>query len=147
MLNLVASALLLYFYVKFENAFQHNNEHEICALVRYQAASCGNCLPTFRDNVQVPSSTVKKMGPIRCRETSVNNYHTTPCNVPEEHRSHQHRGGSIKSRVTPSILTHSARFLCIIATDLKGIAIERRKRGRLQSLSPKRRHLVYCNES
>jgi hypothetical protein len=25
------------------------------------------------------------MGPIRCPETSVNNYHTTPCNNPEDH--------------------------------------------------------------
>jgi hypothetical protein len=25
-----------------------------------------------------------KMGPIRCPETSVNNYHTTPRNIPEE---------------------------------------------------------------
>ena len=31
-------------------------------------------------------------------ETSVNNYHTTPCNIPEERRSYQHRGGSLKSR-------------------------------------------------
>jgi hypothetical protein len=38
-----------------------------------------------------------KMGPIRCPETSVNNYHTTPCNYPEDHRFHQHRGGSLKS--------------------------------------------------
>jgi hypothetical protein len=28
------------------------------------------------------------MGPIRCPETSVNNYHMTPCNNPEDHRSH-----------------------------------------------------------
>jgi hypothetical protein len=28
------------------------------------------------------------MGPIRCPETSVNNYHTTPCNYPEDHRYH-----------------------------------------------------------
>ena len=27
-----------------------------------------------------------RMGPIRCLETSVNNYHTTPCNNPEVHR-------------------------------------------------------------
>jgi hypothetical protein len=27
-----------------------------------------------------------RMGPIRCPETSVNNYHTTPCNNPEDHR-------------------------------------------------------------
>jgi hypothetical protein len=50
---------------------------EICALLRYYAVSCGNCLPTFRDNVSVPSSWVesprrKKLGPIRCLKTSVN---------------------------------------------------------------------------
>jgi hypothetical protein len=27
-----------------------------------------------------------KMGPTRCPESSVNNYHTTPCNYPKEHR-------------------------------------------------------------
>jgi hypothetical protein len=27
------------------------------------------------------------MGPIRCPETSVNNYHTTQRNIPEEHRA------------------------------------------------------------
>ena len=27
-----------------------------------------------------------KMGPIRCPETSVHNYHPTPCNNPEDHR-------------------------------------------------------------
>jgi hypothetical protein len=31
----------------------------ICGLLGYYAASCGNCLPTFRDNVSVPSSQVK----------------------------------------------------------------------------------------
>jgi hypothetical protein len=36
--------------------------------------------------------------PMRCPETSVNNYHTTPRNVPEERRSHEHRGGSLKSK-------------------------------------------------
>jgi hypothetical protein len=36
---------------------------EICPLLGYYAASCGNCLPTFRDNVSVPSSRVK--GPSR----------------------------------------------------------------------------------
>jgi hypothetical protein len=104
-------------------------------------ASCGNCLSTFRDNVWVPCSRVKNprrrvvivyrrfgttyrshlglwlltredgtdtlsrnvdkqlshdasdfwpvnMGLIRCPETSVKNYHTTPRNIPEERRSH-----------------------------------------------------------
>jgi hypothetical protein len=31
----------------------------ICTLLGYYAASCGNCFPTFRDNVSVPSSQVK----------------------------------------------------------------------------------------
>jgi hypothetical protein len=106
---------------------------EICGLLGNYTASCGNYLPTFRDNVSVPSSRVKipsrkvviiyrrfgttyrshlhgsrfrvgnsetwpvKMGPIRCPETSVNSYHTTPCNYPEENRFHQHRGGKMKS--------------------------------------------------
>jgi hypothetical protein len=34
-------------------------DSRICALLGYYAASCGNCLPTFRDNVSVPSSRVK----------------------------------------------------------------------------------------
>jgi hypothetical protein len=29
------------------------------------------------------------MGPIRCPETSVNNYHTTPRNISEERRSYK----------------------------------------------------------
>ena len=33
--------------------------HEICGLLGNYAASCGNYLPTFRDNVSVPSSQVK----------------------------------------------------------------------------------------
>jgi hypothetical protein len=41
-----------------------------------------------------------RMGPIRCPETSVNNYHTTPNNTPEDHTFHQHRGGNLKSRRT-----------------------------------------------
>jgi hypothetical protein len=32
---------------------------EICPLLGYYEASCGNCLPTFRDNVSIPSSRVK----------------------------------------------------------------------------------------
>jgi hypothetical protein len=33
---------------------------EICILLGYYATSSGNPLPTFRDNVSVPSSRVKK---------------------------------------------------------------------------------------
>jgi hypothetical protein len=68
---------------------------EICALLGYYEASCGNPLPTFRDNISVPSSTVKKskkkiplkMGLIHRPETSVKDYHTTLRNIPEKLRS------------------------------------------------------------
>jgi hypothetical protein len=39
------------------------------------------------------------MGPIRCPETSVKDYHLTLRNTSAERRSHQHRGGSLKSRM------------------------------------------------
>jgi hypothetical protein len=50
---------------------------EICALLGYYVALCGNCLPEFWDSY---------------------NYHMMPHNIPEERRSHQHRSGSLKSR-------------------------------------------------
>jgi hypothetical protein len=50
---------------------------EICALLGYYAASCGNFWTSSRLN----------MGPIRYPETLVNNYHTTLCNIPQERRS------------------------------------------------------------
>jgi hypothetical protein len=80
---------------------------EICALLGYYVAACGNCLPTFRDNISVPSSKVKiprsplKMRPIHCPETSVNNYHTTQRHIPEERRFYQHHGGSLKWKEFP----------------------------------------------
>jgi hypothetical protein len=72
---------------------------EICPLLGYNAASSGNSLPTFRENVSVPSSRVKKSkklfldfltledGPIRCPETSVTDYHLTLRYTPEERKS------------------------------------------------------------
>jgi hypothetical protein len=35
------------------------NKKEICGLLGNYTASCGNYLPTFRDNVSVPSSRVR----------------------------------------------------------------------------------------
>ena len=65
---------------------------ENCALLRYYAASSGNSLPTFRDNPL-------KMGQVFCPETSVNNYHYSLHNNPEERSSHLLRGASLKSRI------------------------------------------------
>ena len=82
------------------SSFRHEVD-ENCALLGYYAASSGNFLPTFRDNLSRPSSRVKnrrirrrrgenldscplKIGPIICRETSVRNYHGLLRNTAEE---------------------------------------------------------------
>jgi hypothetical protein len=81
-------------------------------------ALSGSSILTFRDNLSVPSSRVKKsltleyrshlqgsrnpwplnMGPIGCPETSVQNYHSALRNIPEERSSQRHRAGNLKSR-------------------------------------------------
>jgi hypothetical protein len=58
------------------SGFLHDAD-EICALLAYNAASSGNPVPTFRDNI-----------PIRCPETSVKNYHSTLRYIPEGRRCH-----------------------------------------------------------
>jgi hypothetical protein len=71
--------------------------HENGALLGCYAASVGYSLPTFRENLLVPSSMIKnplKMGPIGCPETSIRNYQYPPRNSPEERHSHLLRGGS-----------------------------------------------------
>jgi hypothetical protein len=64
---------------------------ETCAVLGYYAALCGNCLPTFRDTVSVPSFSFwtrpLKLGPIGCPETSVNNYQKKLRSIPEDLRS------------------------------------------------------------
>jgi hypothetical protein len=64
-----------------------------CALLCCYAASSGNSIPTFRNDVSGPSSRVKKpkmeknMGPIGCPETSTRKYHCSLHNSPEERSS------------------------------------------------------------
>jgi len=60
---------------------------ENCALLGYHAASSGNFLPTFRDNLSIPFSRVKKTGPMDCPETSVRNHHYSLRDDPEERSS------------------------------------------------------------
>jgi hypothetical protein len=70
-------------------------------------------LTTFRDNLSVPSSGVKKTwkdGPISCFETSVINYRYSLSNNPEECSSHLLRGGSLQSRTpstVPNVVSHA----------------------------------------
>jgi len=54
---------------------------EICALLGYYEALSGNYLPTFRDNLSVPTSRIGYPG------TSVRNYHSTLRSIPDECRS------------------------------------------------------------
>jgi hypothetical protein len=75
--------------------YQVKNIHfVICGLLGNYTASCGN----YGNYVVKMESSPMKMGPTRCPETSVNNYHTKPCNYPKDHRFHQHRGGNLKSK-------------------------------------------------
>jgi hypothetical protein len=67
----------------------HRDVDEIYALLGYYTASSGNPLPTFQDNLSVPSSRVfldfltLEAG----TDTSVKDYHSTLRNIPEERRS------------------------------------------------------------
>jgi len=68
-----------------------------CALLDYHAACSGNSSQTFRDNLSVPSSRVKKLRtvdflPMQLEqmgspETSVWNYHYTLYDIPEKRSS------------------------------------------------------------
>ena len=72
----------------------------------YHAANSDNLSPTFRDNLSVPSSRVKKLlssWPLKvestgCPETSATDYHYTLRDNPEERSSHLLGGESQKSR-------------------------------------------------
>jgi hypothetical protein len=70
---------------------------DTCVLLGFYAAYSGNSLRTFRHNVSVRSSGVKKfkrialplkIGPIGCAETSLRNYYHTLRKNPVERRSH-----------------------------------------------------------
>jgi hypothetical protein len=62
--------------------------YKICAPLGYYAALSGSYVPTFRDNLPVPFSSVKKS----------KNYRSALRNIPERRRFLIHGGGSLKSR-------------------------------------------------
>jgi len=67
-------------------------EDKNCTLLANYAASGGNSLPTFLENISVPSSRVKNPGLTGCAETSVMNYHYSLRNRPEERSSQEPHG-------------------------------------------------------
>jgi len=66
------------------------------ALLSYRAPDSSNFLPTFRDNLSIPSSGVKK--PHFCPQTSERNYQYSQSNNLEGSNFHLLRGASLKSR-------------------------------------------------
>jgi len=68
----------------------HYEVDKSSALPSYYAESSGNFLQTYRDNLLVPSSRIKKMGPIGCPEMLVRNYHYSLHNNLQQHSSQPH---------------------------------------------------------
>jgi hypothetical protein len=82
--------------------------NENCALLDYNAASSGNSLPTFRDNISIASSSTSMGRELLCHgqrdeslcgfvtledgigfsEKSIRNYHNAQCNSQEERSPH-----------------------------------------------------------
>ena len=60
-----------------------------------------------------------KMGPIGCPETSAQNYHSTPRNNPEAHRSHRHCSGSLKSRINSLQFSKNCLHLILKHKDIQ----------------------------
>jgi hypothetical protein len=80
------------------------------------------------------------MGPIRCPETSVKNYHTTPRNIPEERRSHQHRGGSLKSKLADEYA--ASDLSAILATFISKVLRSRNFHANKQPAPPHARYMT-----
>ena len=90
------------------NKRRNLSKGENCALLNYYTASSGNPLPTFRDNLSVSSSRVKKSSSLKvrqitCPETSVRNYHYSLHYKPEERSSLLLRVGSLKLHLSKSV--------------------------------------------
>jgi hypothetical protein len=72
------------------------DDHVICFLLGYYAAYRGNSLPTFRDNLSVPSSRIKKYKEKSLFPLVFLDYRLR--HIPEERRSHLLRKVNLKSR-------------------------------------------------
>jgi hypothetical protein len=90
-----------FWWISFQHVSQHTNSQyacvisdfrrevdENCALLGYYATSNGDFLPSFRDNLSVPTSWPLKMEPIGCPETSARNCQYSLWNNPDERSSH-----------------------------------------------------------
>jgi len=90
------------------NKRRNVSKSENCALLNYYTTSSGNPLSTFRDNLSVSSSRVKKSSSLKVRqiaylETSVRNCHYSLHYKPEERSSLLLRFGSLKLHLSKSV--------------------------------------------
>jgi hypothetical protein len=77
-----------------------------------------------------------KMGPIGCLRTSAKNYHWTLSDVPEDSRSHLHRGGSLKSRTFGLRLELLDTEMEVAGTSETSVSLyQAARRGTLQDFS------------
>jgi hypothetical protein len=74
--------------------------NENCTILGYYAATNGNFVPTFRDNLSVLHPLlVLEDGIDRLSKMSVRNYHYSLCNNTEEHVSHLFHDRNLKSHI------------------------------------------------
>jgi len=84
----------LRYWIKIRRTDKTSKVHEIHYRLGFHAALRCNSVPTFRDN---PSISSPPIGP----DTSAWSYHSTLRKIPDDRRSHVHRGGSLKSVKCP----------------------------------------------
>ena len=88
---------------RFLYLYTYNEGHKTPSALFWDITQCRLVFPhrtfgtTSRPHLQT-SRDPRFSWPRFCPETSIRNYHPTLRNIPEEHRSHIHRGGSQKSR-------------------------------------------------
>ena len=82
-------------------SYRQRNVTGICDFFcGFYAAQSGRLMPTFRDNLSVPSSRTAwlfKMVSTDCPETSVGNYNYMLRKIPKDRICHLHLGGSLTS--------------------------------------------------
>ena len=92
-----------------------------CSPLGYYSAISGNSLRTFRENLLVPSSGCKGMGPIGCSETSVRNYHYSLQDNPDGRSSHTwtilHSGMVVCSACVSNQYSTSCHTACSLCAD------------------------------
>jgi hypothetical protein len=110
-----------------------------CAVLGYCTASIGNFLPTFWDNLSVPSSwsqgffsflTLKNRSD-SLSQKSLRNYHHSLCNNPEESSSHLLFSRSLKPRMSVQSLGCTTEVVQFCTSNLSAYLQESKNNNQL----------------